>query len=131
MEQEKTYSTKEVAKLLKVSDRTVARYLNSYFTVDTKGYHISEKMLNILEREYGTNEDMVVESFSTEEYEEFQKRLIEYPLLKEQMEHLKSQIEYHTKSSESILRQMEILINSIQQRNYIEAKEKGFDEPNP
>ena len=46
-------------------------------------YQVSEKMLEVLRSEYLESEsDMVVEEFTKEEYLEFQKRLTEYPFLK-------------------------------------------------
>lgn len=77
----------------------------------------------------------VVEGFSAEEYQEFQKRLIEYPLLKGQIAALEEQIQYHRKqvdyhmgSTESMRMQMQTLLEGFRERNYIEAKEKGFDD---
>jgi predicted nucleic acid-binding protein len=59
----------------------------------------------------------VVEGFSTEEYNEFQKRLIEYPLLKKDLE-------YHRKSSEKHQQQMETILELMRQRNMIEGRDK-------
>lgn len=124
---ENKYTSKEVAEILNVSDKSVRRYLNSYFSINNGAYEISEKMLNILKLEHlgqvadtNVQEFERVEYFTEEEYQEFHKRLIEYPSLKEQLE-------YHRKSSESHNRQMEIILNMMHQRNFIEAKEKGLD----
>lgn len=131
---DKKYSSKEIAEILNVSDKSVRRYLNSYFHINNGAYEISEKMLEVLKKEYiGQPADNIrtsldtdiqgferVEYFTEDEYQEFHKRLVEYPNLKEQLE-------YHKKSSESHSRQMEIILNMMQQRNFIEAKEKKLD----
>lgn len=121
------YNSKEVAEILGVSDKSVRRYLNSFFSLNNGAYKVSEKMLNILKTEYlGQSSDTSVqefdrvEYFTEEEYQEFHKRLVEYDVLKEQLE-------YHKRSAESHNRQMEIILNTMQQRNYIEAKEKKID----
>ena len=132
---ENKYTSKEVAEILNVSDKSVRRYLNSYFSINNGTYEVYEKMLKILKSEHiGQAKDNLrtvsdidiqgferVEYFTEDEYQEFHKRLVEYPNLKEQLE-------YHKKSSESHSRQMEIILNMMQQRNFIEAKEKKFDE---
>lgn len=124
---ENKYTSKEIAKILNVSDKSVRRYLNSYFSIENKAYQVSEKMLNILKTEYlGQTADTNVqgfervEYFTEDEYQEFHRRLVEY-------QSLKDQLEYHRKSSESHNRQMEIILNTMQQRNFIEAKEKKLD----
>lgn len=117
------YKLKEVAQILGVSDRSVERYLKSYFSLEKGGYQVSEKMLEILKSEYLENDnDTIVEEFTKEEYEEFRKRLIEYNILKDQLE-------YHRKSSESHNKQMEIILKVMEQRNFIEAKDKKLDSP--
>jgi len=128
------YNSKEVAKILRVSDKSVRRYLNSYFSIENGAYKVSEKMLIVLKNEYleqtadklrtGSDTDVQefdrVEYFTEEEYQEFHKRLVEYNILKEQLD-------YHKRSAENHNRQMELILNMIQQRNYIEAKEKKID----
>ena len=105
------YKIKEIAEILNVSDKSVRRYLNSYFSINNGAYEVSEKMLNILKNDYlgqsadnlrtgsdTENEFPIIEGFTEEEYQEYQKRLIEYPLLKDQIEYLKKDILYHRKS---------------------------------
>ena len=59
------YKIKEIAKILNVSDRTVERYLKSYFCLENRAYQVSEKMLEVLKSEYLENEfDTVVEEFT-------------------------------------------------------------------
>jgi predicted transcriptional regulator len=115
------YKLKEIAEILNVSDRTVERYLKSYFSMEKGAYIVSEKMLEILKSEYLEDDsDTVVEEFTKEDYIEFQKRLSEYPLLKERTESLLKDIEYHRKSIESHNRQMELILLSITNRKFIE-----------
>ena len=125
---DKSYSSKEIAEILNVSDKSVRRYLNSYFSIEKGAYKVSEKMLNLLKIEYlGQNSDTDIQSyerieyFTEEEYQEFHKRLVEYSNLKEQLE-------YHKKSSENHSRQMDIILNIMQQRNFIEATEKRIED---
>lgn len=125
---ENKYTSKEIAEILNVSDKSVRRYLNSYFSIEKGAYKVSEKMLNLLKIEHlGQSPDTDIqgyeriEYFTEEEYQEFHKRLVEYPNLKEQLE-------YHKKSSENHSRQMDIILNIMQQRNFIEATEKRLEE---
>ncbi len=115
------YKIKEIAGILGVSDRSVERYLKSYFSIEKGAYQVSEKMLEVLKLEYleGDN-DTVVEQFTKEEYQEFHKRLSEYPILKEQLEYLKKDIDYHKKSIESHNRQMELILLSVTNKKFIE-----------
>ena len=122
---ENKYTSKEVAEILNVSDKSVRRYLNSYFFINNGAYEISEKMFSILKKEYlGQPADTDVqdfervEYFTEEEYLEFQKRLSEYPLLKERTESLLKDIEYHRKSIESHNRQMELILLSITNKKF-------------
>ena len=124
---DKTYTSKEVAEILNVSDKSVRRYLNSYFSIEHGAYQVSEKMISVLKNEYlgqpadnlrtGSDIDIQgferVEYFTEDEYQEFHKRLVEYPFLKEQLE-------YHRKSIESHNRQMELLLLSVTNKKFIE-----------
>ena len=129
------YKIKEIAEILNVSDKSVRRYLNSYFSINNGAYEVSEKMLNILKNDYlgqsadnlrtgsdTENEFPIIEGFTEEEYQEYQKRLIEYPLLKDQIEYLKKDILYHRKSIESHNRQMELLLLSATNKKFIEEE---------
>ena len=48
LKMENKYTTKQIAEILNVSDKSVRRYLNSYFSINNGAYEVSEKMLNIL-----------------------------------------------------------------------------------
>ena len=124
---DKTYTSKKVGEILNVSDKSVRRYLNSYFSIENGAYKVSEKMISVLKNEYlgqpadnlrtGSDIDIQgferVEYFTEDEYQEFHKRLVEYPFLKEQLE-------YHRKSIESHNRQMELLLLSVTNKKFIE-----------
>ena len=124
------YTSKEVAEILNISDKSVRRYLISYFSIENGAYKISQKMLDVLKKEYlgqVSDESTIVEEFTKDEYKEFHKRLSEYPFLIEKINYLLDDLDYHKRSVEKHQEQQRVLINSITQRNFIEAKEKGFD----
>ena len=147
----KNYTTKEVAELLGVSERTIQRHIATLIetlkTPNNKGFTIPEDIVNLLlsrhqndkttiESDTENSEFPYVEYFTEEEYEEFKKRITEYPFLKEQinisqeyLESLKSQIEYFRMSYHRQLDIHEKLIDSVKERNFIEAKKKGLDNP--
>lgn len=126
------YTSKEVANILGVSDKSVRRYLISYFYIENGAYKISEKMLEVLKIEFpGQPSDSIVqdegrvEYFTEDEYQEFHKRLSEYPALKDQLDYLKKDIAYHKKSIESHNRQMELLLLSVTNKKFIEMKDES------
>lgn len=130
----KTYTTKEIAEIMNVSDRTVRRYLSSYYHNNNGNLEVSQKMLDILKRDcIGQSSDNErptgrTEYFTEEEYQEFHRRLSEYPLLKEYIKTILNELDYHKKSAEKHQEQMGIILRSLEQRNFIEAKEKGMDD---
>ena len=145
---ENKYTTKQIAEILGVTDKSVRRYLNSYFSINNGAYEVSDKMLNVLKAEYlgqsadnlrtgeepqeplKGNEDFEngrIEFFTEDEYQEFHKRLSEYPYLKERVNDILNELDYHKRAGESHNKQMEIILQTLQQRNYIEAKEKKLD----
>lgn len=129
------YNSKEVAEILGVSDKSVRRYLNGYFSIENGAYKVSEKMLEVLKNEHlGQDADTIVQPFTADEYEEFRKRLTEYPMFKKHIESLKTEIEYHKNQYESLMslhrefiKMQEKALDNLTQRSFIEAKEKGFD----
>lgn len=68
-----------------------------------------------------------IEGFTTEEYIEFQKRINEYPVLREYIDSLKEQMEFLRFNSAQQNEVIRDLSAGIKQRNFIEAKEKGLD----
>ena len=148
----KTYNIKEIAEEIGVSERTILRQIqtisdklkNPY----SKDFAISEDLKNALfSDKFQTNSDNeneefpYVEYFTADEYEEFKKRITEYPFLKEQIENSKEylnamegQMEYFRNAYNKQLEMHETLIQSVKnfsdnlvQRNFIEAKDKGLD----
>lgn len=115
------YNSKEIAEILGVSDKSVRRYINSYVSIENGAYQVSEKMLDVLKNDYlDEDSDTIVQQFTNEEYKEFHKRLVEYPILKERTDFLLKDIEYHRKSIESHNRQMELILLSITNKKFIE-----------
>lgn len=149
----KKYSTKEIAELFGVSERTIQRHIatlsDNISNTDKKGFLIPEDIVFFLaerhhydiptttnDNERHEEQDAFphIEYFTEEEYQEFKKRITEYPFLKEQiklsnehLESLKSQIDYFRISYNRQLEIHEKLIGAFRERNFIEAKEKGMD----
>lgn len=134
----KTYNTNDIATTLNVSIRTAQRYVKQLINSDNT---IDEDIFNLIierhrnDEEATDSENDLIEQFFTEsEYEEFKKRLTEYPLIIRHIDTLKEQISYHKKQYEDLMvlhRELinmhQISLNNTQQRNYIEAKEKNLD----
>lgn len=130
----KSYTLKELSDMYSVTSRTIVRHLKGLYFIEKNKVKVPLDVVKLLEvrHKYDTSktevrqaddteitsaEYDVIEGFSSDEYKEFQKRLIEYPLLKKDLE-------YHRKASESHQRQMEKIINILEQRNYLEAIDK-------
>ncbi|WP_312067546.1 hypothetical protein [Empedobacter sp.] len=157
--EEKKYTTTDVSKKINVSDRTVRRYIDKEISKIDGKYMLSEDAYNFIVNKYSSdnsrtthgqpadtenNDDEfdIIEAFSQEEYLEFQKRLTEYPLLKEKIEESKdrlneskeyiqtllNELDYHKKTYHKHLEMHQKMIDVFQQRNFIEAKEKGLDQ---
>mgnify|MGYP001356925522 CR=1 FL=1 len=147
------YDLKDLAKELNVSERTARRYIddliNEAQVVRENKYKFSSVIFNsivktrqIIDNDLTENDNGITEYFTEDEYTEFQKRLTEYPILKEQIqaskEYLKTienQMEYFKNAYNKQLDMHENLIHSVRnfsdnlkQRNFIEAKEKGLDQ---
>ena len=141
----KKYSTADIARTLSVSERTVRRKLSEHLNLLNGKYEVSKEFFDFLKEKTNfadttadnvrTSSDTeneepefdIIEGFSKEEYQEFQKRLVEYPLLKEHLATIMNELEYHRKSGESKDKQMELILDNIQQRNFIEAKDKKIE----
>lgn len=135
-------SVKDAAKRLKISVRAVQiRCKKDNLGKKGNTYLIPENLLKewIIQatqepkseaKERGT----ITESFSLEQYNKLQEVIYNYPQLIERITDYKNEIDYLRKSLDSKSHQMELLINSIsdsfksiQQQNYLRAKEKGYD----
>ena len=133
----KKYTVSEISRQTGDNPRQVQRKLKNLINIDKSSYIVDESIVDML---YHTtaNDNLttandinveydIIEGFSTEEYQEFQKRLVEYPLLKEHLATIMNELEYHRKSGESKDKQMELILANIQQRNFIEAKDKKIE----
>lgn len=138
----KKYSSSDISTTLNVSIRTAQRYIESLVLYENGKTYINEDVFNLIISRHTNdtettegNTEGITEFFTTEEYEEFQKRLTEYPMLKqmlkaseEYIELLKRDVEYHREVYQKHLNIHEKLIESIKERNFIEAKEKKLDQ---
>lgn len=136
------HTTSDIASTLGVSLRTAQRYIENLTTIENGKTFIKEDVFNlIISRHQNDKEateetplDGITEYFTNEEYEEFQKRLTEYPMLKQMLKaseeyisSLRNDVEYHRGIYQKHLDIHEKLIDSIKERNFIEAKEKRLD----
>jgi hypothetical protein len=131
----KEYTIKELCDMYQINPRTLQRHLSNLYTTNKNKVLVPLDVVELLKsrHNYDNNNDTsttqlnqgnttdfldqeydIIEGFYNEEYKEFQKRLIEYPLLQKDLE-------YHKKSAESHQRQMEKILNIMQERNLLEA----------
>jgi len=135
----KNYTIKELADLLEVSERTILRQIqtisdklkNPYskdFTIseDLKNFIFSDKFQTDSDKENEGDFDYF-EAFTAEEYIEFQKRINEYPILKEYIESLKTELEFLRFNFGQQTETNKSLVQSLREKHFIEAKEKGLD----
>jgi len=149
------YTSEDLSKALNTSKRTAQRYIDKLFDKSNKEVSFEEDVFNLLIQRHHNDtittdsDNGITEYFTEEEYNEFQKRLTEYPILKQQLEDSKdnlntllNELEYHKsaytkqlllheKLIESISEKAineRIMLDTIKQRNFIEAKEKGLDQ---
>jgi antirestriction protein len=134
----KNYSIPDIAATFSVSERTAQRWVESLVIKEGNKILIPEDIFYLLKSRHApdmlpTTDDSDikdferVEYFTEEEYQEFHRRLSEYPFLLDKIKYLLDDLDYHRRSVEKHQEQQKILIESITQRNFIEAKEKGFD----
>ncbi len=131
MELKEEYTIDEIAELFDCSERTIRRNIKKItdtLSTSERNKKVSVNIvseiakLNNWEFQKEFNGHRVVEEFFTEnEYSEFEKRLREYPYLKERIETLLNDLDYHKKASESHQRQMEMILNIFNQRNILEG----------
>ena len=125
------YTIADISATLSVTERTVQRWIETLVIKEGNKILVPKDVLELLKSRHvndkvATSPDIEekqfdrIEYFTEEEYQEFHKRLVEYDILKDQLQ-------YHRKSSESHNKQMEMILQMMEQRNYIEAKEKKLD----
>jgi DNA-binding MarR family transcriptional regulator len=102
------YTIKDLADKLLVSTRTIKKYLHNLYKKEKNKVSIPLDVVNLIEVRHEhrqksdttpTQEYDIIEGFSNDEYQEFQKRLIKYPIIQKDLE----------------------------QRNFIEAKDKKLE----
>lgn len=181
MSEKEFYTVSEVADLLDIQPRSVQircktkglEKIDGQYQIpaDTVSFWVrrKEKILTSAERLQEMNvrmkeridnadneldqetEEMLTEYFTPDEYDEFKKRLTEYPLqrqiinqLTEQLQDYRNQVNYLQKSIDKQREQMDVVLDAIhkqtesikaslqaiQQQNFIEAKKQGFDVEN-
>lgn len=134
------YNINKIAEETGKSERTIRRWLNDLVIFDKGKYLFSEEIAELIRSRANTDNigqpsDILrqeekydyIEGFTTEEYIEFQKRINEYPVLKEYIENLKEQIEFLRFNIAQQNDTIKNLSDGMKQRNFIEAKEKGMD----
>lgn len=136
------YTTSDISTTLGVSLRTAQRYIENLTIIENGKTFLSEDVFNLIISRHTNDKEAtdekelegITEFFTNEEYEEFQKRLTEYPMLKqmlraseEYISSLRNDVEYHRAIYQKHLDIHEKLIESIKERNFIEAKEKKLD----
>lgn len=136
------YTTSDISATLGVSLRTAQRYIESLIIIENGKTFLNEDVFNLIISRHTNDKETtdkkelegITEFFTNEEYKEFQKRLTEYPMLKQMLKaseeyisSLRNDVEYHRAIYQKHLDIHEKLIESIKERNFIEAKEKKLD----
>ena len=124
------YTIHDIATTLNVSERTVQRWVERLVIKDNNKLLIPADVFELLKARHindniattpdNPDEDLRVEYFTEADYQEFHKRLSEYPLLKERNEFILKELEYHKKSVESHNRQMELILLAVSNKKFIE-----------
>lgn len=141
MEKDNKYSTDDIATTLNVSIRTAQRYVESLVNKGVGKLFFERDVFDLIISRHSndnqTTEDdteIITDYFTPDQYEEFRKRLIEYPMLKKHIEGLQSEIEYHKNQYKNLMHlhkefmeMHQTALNNNAQRNWIEAKEKRLD----
>ena len=146
-----TYSVKEASIKSGISLRMIQYYCKRD-SISKKGrsYAITENDLirwspdvtltKVNETETKEDEELIEETFTVQQYDQLQEVIADYPLKKKDIEYLtekvedyRLQIEYLKKSldkrddtMQSLLNHLQNTTRNIEQRTYIEAKEKNI-----
>lgn len=137
----KKYTTNDITTTLNVSTRTAQRYIENLVNKDFGKTYFEKDVFDLIISRHSNdntttteNNEIITDYFTIDEYEEFKKRLIEYPMLKKHIEGLQNEIEYHKSQYENLMHlhkefiQMhQMALENTTQRNWIEAKEKQLD----
>lgn len=138
---DKKYTTSDIVTTLNVNVRTAQRYVESLINKENNKLSFKKDVFDLIIERHSNdiiatdeNSNLIEEFFTPEDYEEFKKRLTEYPLIIKHIDTLQAQIEYHKQQYSDLMKlhsefmQMhQITLQNMNQRNFIEAKEKGLD----
>ena len=128
------YTTTEASQILDISIRVLQIELKRLNVKKVKNrYIITDKVIEALKRtetnktnETKTNKSEIIsEDFSKAEYDKLQEVIHEYPILQERLKNYQDQIEYLKQLVESQTFQLHKIIGLMEQRNYIENREKN------
>lgn len=151
----KKYTTSDIASALGISERTVRRWISDLVDYSGGKYSVSEEVFEMLKNRGSAdtvsdnlrtsadeeNDNLIAEWFTPEEHEKLMAIIhTEYPVMKKHIEmsnenlqvqkdyikNLENQIEYFRFSYSKQLEVHQKLIETFQQRNFIEVKEKGL-----
>ena len=118
------YSISDIATTFSVSERTAQRWVESLILRQGNKMFIEEDVFDLLKSRHAPDKENTdferIEYFTEEEYQEFHKRLAEYPHLKEQIQYVLKDLEYYRKSMGSKERQMELLLLAITNKRFLE-----------
>lgn len=127
----KKYKISDISTTLNVSIRTAQRYVENLINKENKEITFNEDVYNLIISRHNNDKittdddnDLIIEGFTAEEYEKFQRTLIEYPLIKEQLELSKNQIDHYRNAFNKQVEIHEKLLVILQSRNIIEYEEK-------
>ena len=142
-----TYSVKEASELIGITERSVQlrckkeniRKKNNRYLITEE--HIKDWITNTNEAKQNET-SLITEEFTEEQYNKLQEVIEKYPLqlkdiqhLQEMIESYKLQLEYLKKSLDKKDDIMQRLLTSLDnhtqnllQKNYIEAKDKNYDD---
>lgn len=135
------YTTSDISATLGVSLRTAQRYLKELTAFENGKTFINKDVFDLIILRHGSDNqttaddtEIITDYFTAEDYEEFKKRLIEYPMLKKHIDSLQNELRYHKTQYENLMilhkefmQLHHASLNNITQRNWIEVKEKGLD----
>ena len=122
----RTYTTAEASQILGVSIRVLQIELKALGVKKSKNrYIITDQVIEALKAKETTETKTVEQTFSEQEYERLEKIIKEYPILQERLKNYEEQIFYLKQLVESQTFQLHKIIGLMEQRNYIENREKN------
>lgn len=120
-----------------IPERVIEDWENTPDQESKRTANENEAKTNEPQRSVNENDEIggnIIEEFTPEQYEKLQEVINQYPNLLERIQDYKNEIEYLRKSLDKRSEQMDILLSSlnksiqaVQQTNYLQAKDKGYD----